>query len=208
MGRNAGWITAASALFQKAMPCEHLIYLPEHPVVKKDLLAQIETAWKKKKGVLVSVSEGIKDENGADYGNTGIKDGFGHVIPGGAAQSITDLIINELKIKSRAEKPGLLGRVSMPYISNVDRDEAYQAGAFAVKSAVDGKTGFMVAIEAERKPRYASKMVLVPLEKVANVEQKFPDKWLKGPGQNFTDDFITYCQPLVDLTAPEYGYLG
>ena len=207
MGRNAGWITAASALYRKAMPCEHLVYLPEHPVVRRDLLAEIETAWKKKRGVLVTVSEGIKDEKGAAYGDTGIKDGFGHVIPGGAAQAVTDLIINELKLKSRSEKPGLLGRVSMACVSAIDRDEAYQVGAFAVKNAVEGKSGFMVSIEADRKPRYTSKMKLVPLEKVANVEQKFPDKWNKGGGQGLTDDFTAYCQPLVDLPAPEYAYL-
>jgi len=208
MGRNAGWITAACGLFQKAMPCEFMVCLPEHLHDRKTLLGQIEAAWKKKRGVLVAVSEGIKDEKGTPYGDTGIKDGFGHIIAGGAAQAVTDLIIGELNIKSRSEKPGLLGRVSMACVSEVDRKEAYDAGAFAVKNAAEGKTGFMVAITAERSPRYISKMTLVPLEKVANVEQKFPDKWLKGPGLGFTEDFAAYCRPLVDLPMPEYAYLG
>jgi len=207
MGRNAGWITAASALFRNAMPCEHLVYLPEHPLERWALLGQIEEAWKKKRGVLVTLSEGIKDENGKLYGDTGIKDGFGHIIAGGAAQALSDLIMNELKIKSRSEKPGLLGRVNIACVSAVDRMEARQAGAYAVKCAVEGKTGFMVAIEAKRQPRYISKMTLVPLEKVANVEQKFPDKWLKGQGFDFTDEFTAYCQPLVDLDTPDYAYL-
>ncbi|MCL2477936.1 MAG: diphosphate--fructose-6-phosphate 1-phosphotransferase [Treponema sp.] len=219
MGRNAGWITAATSLFRKQMPCELLVYLPEHPIDRKAMLGQIETAWKKKRGVLVTVSEGIRDEKGVPYGDTGIRDGFGHLIAGGAAQALTDLIINELKLKSRSEKPGLLGRVNMACVSAVDREEAYEAGVFAVKSAAEGRTGCMVSIEADRHtlsakhfslskhPGYSSKMILVPLEKVANVEQKFPDRWLKGPGLGFTDDFASYCLPLADMTEPGYAYL-
>ena len=208
MGRNAGWITAASAMFKKAMPCEHLVYLPEYPLEKACFLEQVQAAWSKKRGLLITVSEGVKDENGAAYGDTGIKDGFGHSIAGGAAQRLADLIINELKIKSRSEKPGLLGRVSMAYASPLDQMEARIAGAFAVENAIKGKSGFMVAIEAERQPRYASKMTLVPFEKVANVEKKIPESWLKEKGQGLTGDFHEYCLPLINMIMPEYAYIG
>ena len=208
MGRNAGWITAASTLFSATMPCEYLTYLPEHSLRKDIFLDQVQVAWSKKRGLLVTVSEGIKDENNKLYGDSGIRDGFGHIVPGGAAQRLCDLIISELKIKSRAEKPGLLGRVNMACVSSIDRQEAHNAGAFAVKSAVEGKSGFMVAIEAERQPRYASWMKLVPLEKVANVEKMFPNNWQKEAGQKLSDEFAAYCLPLIDLTVPEYADLG
>jgi 6-phosphofructokinase 1 len=208
MGRNAGWITAASTLFSAAMPCGHLVYLPERPLEKERFLAEVGAAWNKKRGLLVTVSEGLKDENCKAYGDTGIKDGFGHTIPGGTAQSLADLIISELNIKARAEKPGLLGRVSMACVSPVDQREAYEAGAFAVKSAVEGKSGFMAAIEAERRPRYVSRMTLVPLEKVANVEKVFPESWMKGGGLGFTGEFAAYCAPLTGLDTPGYAYLG
>jgi 6-phosphofructokinase 1 len=206
MGRNAGWITAAGALFAEAMPCEHLVYLPEKPLERRRFLEQVQAAWNKKRGLLVIVSEGIKDETGAAYGDSGIKDGFGHIIPGGAAQRLTDLIITELKIKSRAEKPGLLGRVNMACASPVDQKEAYDAGAFAVKSAVEGKTGYMVAIEAERQPRYTSRMNLVSLEKVANVEKIFPQNWINEEGR-ISGEFAAYCLPLIGQNMPEYAYL-
>jgi 6-phosphofructokinase 1 len=208
MGRNAGWITASSAMFKNAMPCEHLFYLPEHPLKKTRFLEQVQAAWSKKRGLLVTVSEGIKDENGAAYGDTGIRDGFGHVIAGGAAQGLADLILSELNIKSRSEKPGLLGRVSMACVSAVDQAEAREAGAFAVKSATEGKSGYMVAIEAERNPVYKSKMTLVPLKKVANVEKKIPVNWFRGEGQELTEDFTAYCLPLIDIPIPDYAYLG
>jgi 6-phosphofructokinase 1 len=208
MGRNAGWITASSALFKKAMPCEHLVFLPEQPLKKTRFLELVQIAWSKKRGLLITVSEGIKDENGVAYGDTGIKDGFGHVIPGGAAQGLADLILSELKIKSRSEKPGLLGRVNMACVSALDQAEAREAGAFAVKNAAEGKSGYMVAIEAERKPLYKSKMTLVPLEKVANMEKKIPVNWLKGEGQDLTEDFTAYCRPLLGIPMPDYAYLG
>ena len=207
MGRNAGWITASSVMFKKAMPCEHLVYLPEHPLIKTRFLEQVQAAWDKKRGLLITVSEGVKDENGIAYGDTGLRDGFGHVIAGGAAQSLADIIIRELKIRARSEKPGLLGRVSMAYISPLDQMEARIAGIFAVKSATEGKSGYMVAIEAERNPLYKSKMTLVPLEKVANVEKKIPVHWFKGEGQDLTEDFTAYCLPLLDIPMPEYAHL-
>ena len=42
MGRNAGWITAASALFADRMPCEHLVYLPETDFDKEQFLAAVQ----------------------------------------------------------------------------------------------------------------------------------------------------------------------
>ncbi|MDR1586159.1 MAG: 6-phosphofructokinase [Treponema sp.] len=208
MGRNAGWVTAASALFSSRMPCEHLVYLPERPLEKKRFLEDVSAAWDKKRGVLVTVSEGLKDPEGRAYGDTGIRDGFGHAIPGGTAQILSDAIITGLKLKSRSEKPGLLGRVSMAHRSPVDRVEAYEAGAFAVKSAVEGKSGFMVAIEASRKPGYSSRMKLAALEKVANVEKTFPEAWINSEGNGVSDDFAAYCLPLIGPEAPQYAYLG
>ena len=115
MGRNAGWITAAAALLGEKMPCEHLVYLPEVPFDKGKFLDDVTSAFAKKRGLLVTVSEGLKFADGRLIGDTGIKDGFGHAIPGGAAQSVADMITANTSLKARAEKPGLLGRVSMGY---------------------------------------------------------------------------------------------
>ncbi|MDR1318287.1 MAG: diphosphate--fructose-6-phosphate 1-phosphotransferase [Treponema sp.] len=207
MGRNAGWITAAAALFSGLMPCEHLVYLPERPLEKRRFLEDVSAAWDKKRGVLVTVSEGIKDPEGRPYGDTGIRDGFGHAIPGGTAQVLSDLIITELKLKSRSEKPGLLGRVSMAHRSPVDQAEAYEAGAFAVRSAVEGKSGFMVALETSRAPEYLSRMNLVPLERVANVEKTFPGAWINPEGNGVLNGFADYCFPLIGPGAPQYACL-
>ncbi len=206
MGRNAGWVTAASAMAARLTDCEVLTYLPELPVDEDRMLADIEKAYAKGKGLLVTVSEGICGLDGKPLADTGIVDGFGHTVPGGTAQHITDQIIRKLGLKSRAEKPGLLGRASIPYVSQVDREEAYAVGKFAVESALAGESGCMVAINAAREPKYSSTLSLVPLDKVANVEKKFPLEWIVG-GNQIADGFFDYAMPLMGGNFPEYALL-
>lgn len=206
MGRNAGWVTAASAMAKRLTDCEVLTYLPEVPVDEAKMLADIEKHYAKGKGLLVTVSEGICGPDGKPLADTGIVDGFGHKVPGGTAQHVTDQIIQKLGLKSRAEKPGLLGRASIPYVSETDREEACAVGKFALESALKGESGYMVAIEARRSPKYSSSLFLAPLDKVANVEKKFPLKWIVD-GNQIADEFFDYALPLMGEDFPEYALL-
>ena len=197
MGRNAGWITAASALFADKMPCEHLVYLPEVAFDKTAFLAAVKEKFAKGKGLLVTISEGIHYADGSPVADSGVVDGFGHKVPGGAAQTLCDMIMAETGLKARSEKPGLLGRVSVALMSPVDQREAEEAGAVAVRSAVEGKTGFMVGFQADRAPAYTCKTCLIPLEDVANAEKKFPLGWIGQDGSSIDKAFIDYCLPLL-----------
>ena len=196
MGRNAGWITAASALYADLMPCEHLVYLPEVAFDKEKFLSAVKEKWAKGRGLLVTISEGIHYADGSPVADSGVVDGFGHKVPGGAAQALSDMIMQETGLKSRSEKPGLLGRVSVGLMSEIDQKEAEEAGACAVRSAVEGKTGFMVGFETTRNP-YSSKTCLIPLEKVANAEKKFPLEWIGEDGASIKPAFKAYCEPLL-----------
>ena len=206
MGRNAGWVTAASALAKRLTDCEVLTYLPEVPVDEDKMLADIEKGYAKGRGLLVTVSEGICGLDGKPLADTGIVDGFGHKVPGGTAQHVTDQIIRKLGLKSRAEKPGLLGRASIPYVSQVDREEAYAVGRYAMEAALKDESGYMVAIDAVRVPEYRSSMSLAPLAKVANVEKKFPLEWIVD-GNQIADAFFEYAMPLMGVDFPEYALL-
>ena len=197
MGRNAGWITAASALFADKMPCEYLVYLPEVAFDKAAFLAAVKEKFAKGKGLLVTISEGIHYADGSPVADSGVVDGFGHKVPGGAAQTLCDMIMAETGLKARSEKPGLLGRVSVALMSPVDQREAEEAGAVAVRSAVEGKTGFMVGFQVDRAPAYACKTCLIPLEDVANAEKKFPLGWIGQDGSSIDKAFIDYCLPLL-----------
>ena len=206
MGRNAGWVTAASALAGRLTGCPVLTYLPEVPVDEDRMLADVERTYAQGKGLLVTVSEGLCGLDGKPLADTGIVDGFGHTVPGGTAQHITDRIIQKLGLKSRAEKPGLLGRASIPYQSSTDRAEAYAVGQYAVEAALKGESGYMVAINAVRTPAYRADPSLVPLAKVANVEKKFPLEWI-ADGNQIADAFFDYAMPLMGESFPEYALL-
>ena len=206
MGRNAGWVTAASALAGRLTGCPVLTYLPEVPVDEDRMLADVERTYAQGKGLLVTVSEGLCGLDGKPLADTGIVDGFGHTVPGGTAQHITDQIIQKLGLKSRAEKPGLLGRASIPYQSSTDRAEAYAVGQYAVEAALKGESGYMVAINAVRTPAYRADPSLVPLAKVANVEKKFPLEWI-ADGNQIADAFFDYAMPLMGESFPEYALL-
>ena len=206
MGRNAGWLTAASALAARVANCEVLTYLPEIPVDEEKMLSDIKAAWDKGRGLLVTVSEGVVGLDGKPLATSGIVDGFGHVIPGGTAQHICDQIIQKLGIKARAEKPGLMGRNDMSRISEIDREEAYAVGKFALESAVNGESGYMVGIRANRGETYSYELFLIPLCEVANVEKKFPLEWIVN-GNAIADEFFDYAMPLMMDKLPEYAIL-
>ncbi len=206
MGRNAGWVTAASDMARRVTTCNQLTYLPEIPVDVDKMLADIEREYAKGKGLIVTVSEGIVGLDGQPLADTGIVDGFGHKVPGGTAQYITDQIIQKLNLKSRAEKPGLLGRASIPYVSEIDRQEAYAVGKAAMEAALRGESGYMVAIDAHRGGVYTFDTFLAPLNKVANVEKKFPLEWIID-GNKIDDRFFDYAMPLMMDKAPQYAHL-
>ena len=79
-------------------------------------------------------------------------------------------------------------------------------GKFAVESALAGESGYMVAIDAVRKPAYSSSLSLAPLSKVANVEKKFPLEWIVD-GNQIADAFFDYAMPLMGDEFPEYALL-
>lgn len=206
MGRNAGWLAASAALAKMDdESCPQLIYLPEIPFNEQKFLSDVNYWNKKSKGLLIVVSEGLNDGKGNMLSDLGTTDDFGHKTPGGVAQVLADTITRELGIRARAEKPGLVGRASYITQSKADREEAEDIGRFAVKSAVEGKTGYMVSIKRMSDVPYKYSLELVELEKVANAEKKFPREWINNDGNGIRKEFIDYCMPLIGDSLPRYS---
>ena len=65
MGRNAGWLTAASALARNnGAAGPSLIYLCEPAFSVESFLDDVKKKLEQQDSVLVAISEGIKDKNG------------------------------------------------------------------------------------------------------------------------------------------------
>lgn len=206
MGRNAGWVTAAAALANRLTNCEVLTYLPERRINLDRMMEEIETSYLKGNGCLVAVSEGVCGEDGNPLSDTGIVDGFGHKVAGGVGEYLSRTIMEKTGIKSRSEKPGLLGRTSIMYQSEVDVMEAYEVGKKAVDIALEGRSGVMVSINGERNgDNFSFSLDTVALDKVANVEKKFPQEWIID-NNKISDAFFDYVKPLIGK-LPDYAIL-
>ncbi len=211
MGRNAGWITAATALArQQPNDAPHIILLPEIPFSRDKFLSDVERVYRKLGYALITCCEGLRDENG-DYLTASQRsldtDRFGHRQLGGVGETLCGIIAEGLKIKARADKPGTIQRVSALLASPVDVEEAYATGAQAVKHAVEGKSGWMVMLEREPGAEYACKTGIVSLEEVANREKKVPREFINAEGTGVTGAFLEYVTPLIGSPLPEYARL-
>jgi 6-phosphofructokinase len=212
MGRNAGWITAASALGRDhpdAAP--HLIYVPEKPITIDRFLGDVQTVYDRLGYCVVAVGEGAKGENGralVESRRAIDLDSFGHAQQGGVAAYLCQLVADQLGLKARYDKPGTVQRVSAALASSVDTEEAYRVGRDAVRAAVEGVSGKMVTLVRQSNSPYACTTGLADLAQVAATEKPLPGHFLSQAGNDVTEDFIVYAEPLIGGSLPPYAYLA
>ena len=197
MGRNAGWIAAASALARSGDgDGPDLIYLPERPFVEEEFLADVKALVEKKGGVVVVASEGLTDPEGKPIVEPIFQVGRATYY-GDVSAHLANLVIKKLGYKARSEKPGICGRASIAFQSSVDRDEAVIAGAEAVKAAMEGQTGVMIGFERLPGAEYKVKPIRIPIEQVMLTERTMPAEFINERGNDVTDAFVEWCRPLI-----------
>jgi 6-phosphofructokinase len=200
MGRDAGWLTAASTLGKHAeSDPPHIILIPEQPFHADRFLARVEEVYRQVGYVVVVAAEAIRDEHGqalGTFGQTGM-DAFHHPLLSGAAQYLVELVKNELKLRARFDKPGDLQRMSSTHVSSVDRDEAYLVGKMAIQAMLNGESDKMVTLVRHEEPAYHCTTGLVDLEQVANKQRLIPDEYLTENKMMVTPAFYQYARPLI-----------
>jgi 6-phosphofructokinase len=206
MGRNAGWIAAATGLARRCdEDAPHLIYLPETAFTLEQSIKDVKEVLKRFGRVFIVVGEGLKDKDGnyitADSGTFG-KDSFGHVQLGGVAEILKAVIEKEVGIKARFNKLGTNQRSAMHFASLTDVNEAYMCGQMAVKHALEGENGKMVTLIRQETPQYKCTTGLAELSEVANGEKKVPQEFINKRGNHVTDAMLDYVRPLVQGQAP------
>ncbi len=158
---------------------------------------------------MVVISEGISDENGtliAEKINENVaKDSFGHAQLGGVGTALANLCKEKFGCKTRAIEFSLMQRCGAHLASKADVEEAFKAGAAAVKYAVNGKTDKMVILKRDMASgKYKCKVGVMDVAKAANTEKKVPLEWIINDGTMLSQDFIDYALPLIqgDSKAP------
>ncbi len=211
MGRDAGWITASTALGKEGEgSAPHLIYLPERPFVATSFLADVKSIYDRFGRVVLCVCEGLRDEKG-EFVRASTKqidtDKFGHAQLGGVGDYLANLVSEKLKIKARCDKPGTIQRVSMMCASQVDLDEAYLVGQAAISRAVGGESDKMVTLVRKSNDPYECETGLVELEKVALRTKKVPNEFINKESNFVSEQFLEYARPLIGGPLPEYAHL-
>jgi len=204
MGRNAGWLTAASALARcNGNTTPDLIYLPERPFIKDSFLTDVKKMIDKKKSIVVAISEGIRDENGcyiAEQSAAFKSDSFGHSQLGGAGKALEILIKNELHCKARSVEINILQRCAGHFLSDIDISLSEKIGQAAVIAAENGKSAVMMAYKHKSYSPFCCDIVDIPISGIANSERKVPDEYINEAGNDITDKFIEYARPLIEGT--------
>lgn len=202
MGRNAGWLTGATAL-ARTEECEgpDLIYLPEVVFDIDKFLKTTQDLLKKKESVIIAVSEGIKLADGRYVcelsGGADYVDAFGHKQLQGTAAYLAGFLGAETGCKTRSIEFSTLQRSASHMASRVDVDEAFMVGGAAVKAADEGDTGKMVVIDRVADDPYMSAAGIYDVHRIANNEKLVPRSWMNKEGNYVTDEFINYVEPLI-----------
>ena len=210
MGRDSGWLAAASALgkYTRADP-PHIILIPEKPFNADHFLTQVEEVYRRLGYVIVVAAEAIRDEQGQSLGAIGQVgvDAFQHPLVSGAAQYLVELVKQRMGLRARFDKPGDLQRMASNSISPVDQQEAYLVGQMGVQALLHGESDKMVTLVRHSDPVYHSTTGLVELAKVANLQRLMPDEYLDASKTMVTQAFKDYALPLIGGPVPQYSML-
>lgn len=210
MGRNAGFLTAASVLArQREGDGPHLIYCPEVPLDAEHLLADVDRVYSKLGRCLIAMSEGVTAPDGKLWNEKLVerldRDMHGNIQLSGTG-ALGDFIANYVrdkltpaggkKLRTRADTYGYLQRSFPGYVSDADAKEARLVGDMAVQySRQKGQSG-SVAMRRVAGEAYAVETFLTPLDTVARHTKHLDPAYIQD-GNDITDAFRAYAAPLV-----------
>ncbi|MDO4531146.1 MAG: 6-phosphofructokinase [Bacillota bacterium] len=206
MGRDAGWLTAASALGRlNGDTAPDLIYLCERPFCVDQFLDDVRAKMAEKHSIIVAVSEGIRNEED-DYLTDSLQDraadAFGHKILAGASRYLEEIIRFEIGCKVRSIELSVMQRCASHVASAADIYESRLLGAAAADYCISGETGKMACIKRVSEKPYRFAIDFVEIEKIANQVKKVPDEWITPAGNDVTQEMIDYLLPLIQGEMP------
>ena len=211
MGRNAGFLTAASVLArQYEGDGPHLIYVPEAPVTEEKFLTDVDEIYSKKGRCLIAVSEGISTPDGKTWAENMTKDiekdSHGNIQlsgTGALGDYLSGLVTRKLtpaggkKLRVRADTFGYLQRSFAGYVSESDAKEAREVGRQAVRlSADNAHMELSVVMKRVSTSPYKIELEHTSIKNVAKDTKHLAAEYIKD-GRDITQAFIDYAKPLV-----------
>ena len=201
MGRDAGWLTASSALGRLVTGMEpDLVYLPERNFSYEEFFADLREALTRHPNVVVAVSEGIHLADGTFVGEgtqSGAVDVFGHRYLAGTAKALELAVKAEIGCKVRSIELNLPQRCAGHLVSAQDIEESLEVGRNAVVAAVAGVSREMMTIQRLSTDPYAFAVGHEDIFKIANQTKYVPDEFINPRGNHVTDECVAYLLPLI-----------
>lgn len=191
MGRNAGWLAAASGLLKESEEeGPHIIYLPETKFHVDEFITDIKDLVKEYGTTTVVVSEGVTLDNESQIQKAVVN---GRVVLGGISKMLEDIVKENLGFSARGENLGMNQRSFSLAASSQDRIEAYEVGKKAAELLEKNETNVMVTIQNGNIKGYNYYLESCPLEKVTSVgERSLPDEFIHNPKK-----YYEWLKPLV-----------
>jgi len=212
IGRDAGWLAAATALAQKEpSQAPHLIYCPERPFNQDEFMEDIRECEKKYGWVSIVVSEGLVFADGTPVSAAQSKDKFNNTEFGAMGGASVGFQIHRM-IREATGWRGEFQITESLSMSAFDRadpgdlEEAYRCGVHGIELAREGRSGLMVTLERVSSDPYKIRMGEAPLEDVAVRAKTMPENFINKRGNFVTRDFLDYMRPLIN-DIPEYVQL-
>ncbi len=201
MGRDAGWLTASSAIGRVVNGMEpDLVYLPERAFDMQKFFSDVRAALAKHPNVVVAVSEGIRFADGHYVGEgtqTGAKDAFGHAYLAGTGKALELAIKAEIGCKVRSIELNLPQRCASHMASAQDLHESVLTGQFAVETAGKGITRQMITARRVSTDPYLITFEPKDVSEIANKIRYVDDTFIKAEGNHVTDECCNYLLPLI-----------
>ncbi|NMG63670.1 diphosphate--fructose-6-phosphate 1-phosphotransferase [Azoarcus indigens] len=202
MGRNAGWLAAATALAaQGPDQAPHLILVPEVPFDEVAFLAEVRLVVERIGYCAVTVAEGLKRADGSLVMEQG-QDAGGHIQLGGAGQCIARLVGERLGYKYHWSIPDYLQRAAGHWRSATDHAQALAVGEAAVGYALKGRDGVMPAIRRLSDRPYRWDIQVVDVAAIANLERRLPAGFLRADGLHVSAEGLRHLRPLIEGELP------
>jgi 6-phosphofructokinase 1 len=222
MGRDAGWLTAASALARvDETDGPHLVYVPEVDFNEDKFIADVDRVYTKLGRCVIAVSEGIRykaddkksllaekimqggevDAHGNRQlsGSGALADYLTNLVKEKLGKLIETRTQKETKLRVRGDTFGYLQRSFPTIISESDATEARECGRLAVQYAL-GLQGNLpsgsVAMKRVSNSPYKIEFFPTPLSTVARQTKPLPTEWIVN-GNDLAPAYFEYAKPLV-----------
>ena len=201
MGRDAGWLTASSAIGRVVNGIEpDFVYLPERVFDMQRFFLDVRTALAKHPNVVIAVSEGIRFADGHYVGEgtqTGARDAFGHAYLAGTGKALELAVKSEIGCKVRSIELNLPQRCASHLASKTDLDESVMLGKAAVAAAENGVTREMMTMQRAFCDKYAIHYGHRDVTEIANKIRQVDDAFINAEGNHVTDECCNYLLPLI-----------